>query len=147
MELSDMISYSVTAQSPALHRQIFALCYELITTITILFSSGFFVAALTGDFDTTSSKTLVNIIPMLLLTAYYAVCWSKTGQSLAQKAWGLKVVDKNGHLLPIGKSLQRVLLAGLLSYLLLGLVFLVVSKKHQPLHDQILRTNVVDFQT
>ena len=137
-----MATHPVNSPHPGIRRQVFALGYELITTITILFSSGFFVVALTGGIETTGSKVMTNFLPLLTVSLYYAVCWRKTGQSLAQKAWGLKVTDKNGGLLSTSKSIKRVFLAGTLNLLGISLIFLLFSKTHQPLQDQILGTFV-----
>jgi len=132
----------VTSPLPGVRRQVFAFAYELITTITILFSSGFFVVALIGETEATSSKIITNSVPLLTVSLYYALCWRKTGQSLAQKAWGLKVIDKNGNLLSFSKSIKRVLLSGALNIMGLSLMFLLFSKTRQPLQDQILGTLV-----
>ena len=141
-----MTTHLVNRPHPGIRRQVFALGYELITTITILFSSGFFVIALIGGIETTGSKVMINFIPLLTVSLYYAVCWRKTGQSLAQKAWGLKVTDKNGDLLSLTKSIKRVFLSGVLNLLGISLIVLLFSKNHQPLQDQLLDTIVTSLE-
>jgi len=131
---------------PKVRRQVFALSYELITTITILFSSGFFVTAIVGGSEAKSLKVITNVIPIVTVLLYYIVCWSKTGQSLAQKAWGLKVTDKNGDLLSLTKSIKRVFLSGVLNLLGISLIVLLFSKNHQPLQDQLLDTIVTSLE-
>lgn len=138
----EMASHFVNPPHPGLRRQVFAFGYELITSITIIFSSGFFVAAIIGGVGSTSSKIMTNVIPLVTVSLYYVICWRKTGQSLAQKAWGLKVTDKNGELLSMSKSIKRVFLSGALNLLGLSLIFLLFSKSHQPLQDKILGTLV-----
>ena len=137
-----MSSHFANPPHPGVRRQVFAFTYELITSITIIFSSGFFVSALFGEINTTSSKIMINFIPLLAVSLYYGICWRKTGQSLAQKTWGLKVIDKNGKLLSISKSIKRVFLSGALNLTGISLIFLLFSKTHQPLQDQILGTFV-----
>ncbi len=138
----EMASHFVNPQHPGVRRQVFAFGYELITSITIIFSSGFFVTAIIGGVGSTSSKIMTNVIPLVTVSLYYVICWCKTGQSLAQKAWGLKVADKNGELLSMSKSIKRVFLSGALNLLGLSLIFLLFSKSHQPLQDKILGTLV-----
>ena len=139
----EMASHGVNPPHPGVRRQIFAFGYELITSITIIFSSGFFIAALIGEIGTTSSKIMTNVIPLITVSLYYVICWRKTGQSLAQKAWGLKVTDKNGELLSTSKSIKRVFLSAVLNLLGISLIFLLFSKTHQPLQDKILDTLVI----
>ena len=139
----EMASHVVNPPHPGVRRQIFAFGYELVTSITIIFSSGFLVAALIGEIGTESSKIITNVIPLFTVSLYYVMCWCKTGQSLAQKAWGLKVTDKNGELLSTSKSIKRVFLSAVLNLLGISLIFLLFSKTHQPLQDQILGTFVI----
>jgi uncharacterized RDD family membrane protein YckC len=137
-----MASHVVNPPHPGVRRQIFAFGYELITSITIIFSSGFLVAALIGENGAVSSKIITNVVPLVTVSLYYVVCWRKTGQSLAQKSWGLKVTDKNGELLSMSKSITRVFLSGVLNLLGVSIIFLIFSKNHQPLQDKILGTLV-----
>jgi uncharacterized RDD family membrane protein YckC len=138
-----MTTQFAASPHPGIRRQVFAFGYEIITTVTILFSIGFLVTALFGGSGTASSKIITNVFPILLVALYYALCWNKTGQSLAQKAWGLKVAEKNGDLLSTSKSFKRVLLAGAFNLTGFSIIFLLFSKNHQPLQDQFLGTVVV----
>ena len=137
-----MTRHFVNPPGPGVRRQVFALGYELITSITIIFSSGFVVAALIGEIGTASSKIMTNVIPIVTVSLYYVICWRKTGQSLAQKAWGLKVTERNGELLSVSKSIKRVFLSGAFNLLGVGIIFLLFSKPHRPLQDKILGTVV-----
>jgi len=96
----EMASHFVNPHHPGVRRQVFAFGYELITSITIIFSSGFFVAAIIDGTGTTSSKIMTNVIPLVTVSLYYVICWRKTGQSLAQKLGGLKSPTKMGNYCP-----------------------------------------------
>jgi len=46
-----------------------------------------------------------------IIGVYLAFCWTRTGQTLASKAWGLKVTRHDGRLLTPSSALARYLLA------------------------------------
>ena len=138
-----MTTDTIVFRHPGVSRQMFAFGYELITTITVLFSVGFFVALSLGELESVRSRILINICPIFTLALYYTICWNKTGQTLAQKSWGLKVVDRNGQTLPMITCVKRVILSALLNISCISLIFLLLTKKHQPLQDIILRTSVI----
>ncbi|MEO8188145.1 MAG: RDD family protein [Burkholderiaceae bacterium] len=43
--------------------------------------------------------------------AYFVICWARTGQTLALKAWRLKVIDSDGRPPRSGRAIARYLLA------------------------------------
>ena len=43
--------------------------------------------------------------------AYFVVCWARTGQTLALKAWRLKVIDSDGRPPRSGRAIARYVLA------------------------------------
>ena len=45
----------------------------------------------------TTQRTLLQIALFVVIGAYFVVCWTRTGQTLALKAWRLKVVDSEGR--------------------------------------------------
>ena len=43
--------------------------------------------------------------------AYFVICWTRTGQTLALKAWRLKVIDSDGRPPRSGRAIARYVLA------------------------------------
>ena len=43
--------------------------------------------------------------------AYFVICWARTGQTLALKAWRLKVIDSDGRPPRSGRAIARYVLA------------------------------------
>ena len=43
--------------------------------------------------------------------AYFVLCWTRTGQTLALKAWRLKVIDSDGRPPRCGRAIARYVLA------------------------------------
>lgn len=47
----------------------------------------------------------------VVIGAYFAWCWSRGGQTLAMKSWGLRVVDRDGRPPSLVRAALRYLLA------------------------------------
>lgn len=83
-------------------------------------------------------------INLLLGIIYYGYFLSTTGQTLGGRAMGIKVVDANGNVLPVGKAVLRYL-ASIVSAIILGIGYLMMlwDSKKQTLHDKIAGSYVV----
>lgn len=60
--------------------------------------------------------------------AYFAWCWSRGGQTLAMKSWGLRVIGADGHRLSVGRAVLRYVLAWHL--FAPGLAFVALFQAH-----------------
>jgi uncharacterized RDD family membrane protein YckC len=58
-------------------------------------------------------RALLQVFLVLLLGAYYVRCWTRGGQTLAMKAWKLRVVGPQGGALTTGAAIARFAIAGL----------------------------------
>ena len=47
----------------------------------------------------------------VVIGLYFAWCWSRGGQTLAMKSWGLRVVDRDGRSLSLQRAALRYVLA------------------------------------
>lgn len=58
-----------------------------------------------------SERTLLQFALFVAVGAYFVVCWTRTGQTLALKTWRLKVVDSEGRPPHGRRAIARYVLA------------------------------------
>lgn len=56
-------------------------------------------------------RWVLQAVLFVTIGAYFSWCWSRTGQTLAMKSWGLRVVDADGRPLALKLAVLRYLLA------------------------------------
>lgn len=56
-------------------------------------------------------RILLQLVLFVVIGIYFVICWTRTGQTLALKAWRLKVVDSSGRPPRSGRAMARYALA------------------------------------
>ena len=71
------------------------MIYEAVLLLGVVFVVGYaLLASLQWSYPLPpTQRTLLQIALFVVIGAYFVVCWTRTGQALALKAWRLKVVD------------------------------------------------------
>ncbi len=123
--------------------QLCALGYEAITGAAIVFSVSFIFVAILGNSPEGSVRYLLALIIALSLQVYYSWCWVKKGQSLAQRAWGLRLQSVDNATLTIHQSVMRLWLAAILNISMISVFFLLFSKQNQFAHDIFMKCRIV----
>jgi len=79
-----------------------------------------------------------------VIATYFVVNWTRSGQTLGMRAWGLHAVDEQGRRLRVLRALLRFVWATL-AWLpgALGVLFLYLDPEHLPLHDRLSRTRLL----
>ena len=77
---------------------------------------------------------------LCLLTAYLALGWMTTGQTVGDRLLGLRVVNRHARLPGAGLALLRAVLCVLFPILLF---WVAVSRQNRSVQDLLLRTSVV----
>ena len=93
-----------------------------------------------------SSKhvTILSLCLFLVLAVYFAWCWTHGGQTLAMRAWRLRVVTRTGRAVNPTQALLRFLLAWpSLGIFGIGLIWALVDPEKQFLHDRLAGTRIV----
>ena len=127
-------------QRPTKGRQLGSLGYECITTVALTFTIGFITTAILGGTNLTLLRFVVMAAILLGVSAYYILCWTISGQSLAQKSWGLKLSNEAGATITAATASKRVILSIAFNLTLIGPALLLVAKDNQLPQDKILGT-------
>lgn len=130
----------MNATTPGLPRRLASMVYEAV----LLFAVGFFAAWLfffaSGGRDATAgaSRHLLQLFIGVVFAGYFLWCWLRGGQTLAMKAWRIRVVE----LTPL-KALVRFALALVLVPTLISIVWSFFDRDRQFLHDRLAGTRLI----
>jgi len=116
------------------------MLYELL----LLFAVGFFAAWLfffaSGGRDATSGEARYALqgFIVLVFVAYFLWCWLRGGQTLAMKAWRIRLVGVSP-----GRALLRFILAAILVPTGISILWALFDRERQFLHDRLAGTRLV----
>ena len=131
----------MSGTTPGLARRLASMVYEAV----LLFAVGFFAAWLfyfaSGGQDATAGglRRLLQIFIVAVFAGYFLWCWLRGGQTLAMKAWRIRLVAVTP-----AKALLRFALATLLLPTLVSVLWTFVDRDRQFLHDRLAGTRLVD---
>lgn len=121
---------------PSLWLRIAAMVYELVLLFGVVFLVSYALlsaARWTYPLSPGQRWALQGVL-FITIGLYFAYCWSRGGQTLAMKSWGLKL-ESPGQPLSLGRALLRYLLAW---HLLLPSVLVVSALQMHALVDLLL---------
>ena len=140
-----MSEYKVSNQNikfPTKSRQLCSLGYECITTVTLIFIIGFMTSAIFGSSPSTTLRFILTLTIILGISGYYVLCWATSGQTLAQKSWGLRITNGSGTQVSMRTAFKRFLLSTLFNLTMIAPTMLLFTKHNQYPQDQLLNTLV-----
>jgi uncharacterized RDD family membrane protein YckC len=132
----------VTGTTPGLARRLASMVYEAF----LLFAVGFFAAWLfffaSGGRDATAgaARHLLQLFIVLVFASYFLWSWLRGGQTLAMKAWHIRLVDVTP-----AKALLRFMLALVLVPTLLSVLWSLLDRDRQFLHDRLAGTRLINI--
>jgi uncharacterized RDD family membrane protein YckC len=125
--------------TPSLARRLAAMVYEafLIFAVAFLAAWIFFFASGARDATLGVLRRELQLFIVAVLAAYFLWCWLRGGQTLAMRAWRIRLVEVTPR-----KALVRFLLAAAL--LPLAILWALVDRDRQFLHDRLAGTRLID---
>jgi uncharacterized RDD family membrane protein YckC len=121
-----------------------SLLYESVLLVPVLFVAALPFLLLTHDAASRWMKPLFQLWLLAVLGLYFGYCWVKGGQTLAMKAWRIRVQRADGAALSWRQALLRFVLAcWTLAPAGLGLLWALVDRDRQFLHDRLAGTRIV----
>lgn len=128
----------MSGATPGLPRRLASMAYEAV----LLFAVGFFAAWLfffaSGGRDATTGALRhgLQLFILAVFAGYFLWCWLRGGQTLAMKAWGVRLVDVTPR-----RALLRFVLLALLP---LSIVWALFDRDGQFLHDRLAGTRLIN---
>jgi uncharacterized RDD family membrane protein YckC len=125
--------------TPSLARRLAAMVYEAFLIFAVAFFAAWIFFFASGARDATSGalRRELQIFIVAVLAAYFLWCWLRGGQTLAMRAWRIRLVEVTPP-----KALVRFLLAAAL--LPLSILWALLDREGQFLHDRLAGTRLID---
>jgi uncharacterized RDD family membrane protein YckC len=96
-----------------LARRMAAFIYEGVLLFGVVFFTGFVYATLTRQHHALQGHTGLQLFVFAMLALYFATFWSRGGQTVAMRAWHVRLVRASGAAVTPLRALARYLLAWL----------------------------------
>ena len=125
--------------TPGIARRLASMLYEAILLFAIAYFAGFaFLSASRGAPLEGWLRTAHQLLLGAVFAAYFLWCWLRGGQTLAMKAWRIRLEQVSPP-----RALLRFLLALLLVPTGISLLWALVDRERQFLHDRLAGTRLV----
>lgn len=95
--------------APGLMRRLASLMYEGLVLFGVVFVAGYLYSSLTQQRHALTGMHGLQAFLFLILGIYFVWFWTHGGQTVAMKAWHLRLVDRQGQGLTQGRALVRYL--------------------------------------
>jgi uncharacterized RDD family membrane protein YckC len=99
--------------TPSLRRRLACFIYEGVLLFGVLMISGYLFSSLTQQRHALSGRNGLQAFLFVVLGIYFVWFWSHGGQTVAMKAWHVRLVDRDGRPVSEWRALARYLLAWL----------------------------------
>lgn len=126
--------------TPGLFRRLAAMFYEALLLFAVAFFAAWLFYFASRGADTTHGwpRLVLQLLIGLLFAGYFLWCWLRGGQTLAMKAWRIRLVQVTP-----AKALLRFALALVLVPTLVSVVWSLLDRDRQFLHDRLAGTRLV----
>lgn len=102
--------------TPSIVRRAASLAYETVLLIAIAFvATSVFMFASGGEHAEGRQRLLLQLYLGMVFAAYFLWCWLRGGQTLAMKAWRIKLILSDGGRVPPSRALLRFVLFALIA--------------------------------
>lgn len=125
--IADAAPEPVAGPAPAILRRLACFVYEGVLLFGVLMISGYLYSSLTQQRHALQGKHGLQAFLFVVLAIYFTWFWSHGGQTVAMKAWHLRLVDASGGPVSQARAFMRYLaswlwfLPALVIYSLAGL--------------------------
>lgn len=100
-----------TAATPGITRRLACFVYEGVLLFGVLMIAGYLYSTLTQQRHALHGTTGLQLFLFLVLGIYFIWFWTHGGQTVAMKAWHVRLVGRTGQPLSQTRALARYLLA------------------------------------
>ena len=99
--------------APGLWRRMAAFVYEGVLLFGVLMAAGLLFSGLTQQRHALQGKTGLQTFLFVILAIYFTWFWSRSGQTVAMKAWHIRLLRADGQPVRQAQALLRYVLAWL----------------------------------
>jgi uncharacterized RDD family membrane protein YckC len=126
--------------TPGIARRLASMLYESILLFAVAFFAGWLFFFASGGRDATSGwpRYALQVFIIAVFAAYFLWSWLRGGQTLAMKAWKIRLAGVTP-----GNALPRFFLALLLVPTGISLLWALFDRDRQFLHDRLAGTRLV----
>jgi uncharacterized RDD family membrane protein YckC len=130
----------VSGTTPGLPRRLASMVYEASLLFAVAFFAAWVFFFASGGRDATAGgmRHLLQLFIGLSFAGYFLWSWLRGGQTLAMKAWRIRLIDVT----PL-RALLRFALALLLVPTLISIVWSFFDRERQFLHDRLVGTRLI----
>jgi uncharacterized RDD family membrane protein YckC len=131
----------LSGATPGLPRRLASMVYEAVLLFAVAFFAAwvFFFASGGRDASSGALRYELQLFIAAVFAAYFLWCWLRGGQTLAMKAWRIRLVDLSPR-----KALVRLLLAFVFVPTGIAVVWALFDRDRQFLHDRLSGTRLVN---
>lgn len=134
----------VLLPSVRLRVRLIALIYEALIITALLFIATAAFTAVFGDSRAQPMQLLLRVFLFVVAGMYFVGSWTGGRRTLPMRTWRMHLVDESGQYLSVGRASLRYVLAALgVTLGGIGILWAMVDRDRQFLHDRIGRTRVV----
>jgi uncharacterized RDD family membrane protein YckC len=95
--------------TPGLRRRMAVFVYEGVLLFGVLFVAGFVYTTLTQQRHALQGQTGLQLALFVVLGLYFVTFWTRGGQTVAMRAWQVRLVSADGAPVGRGRALTRYL--------------------------------------
>ncbi|MBQ0931977.1 RDD family protein [Ideonella sp. 4Y16] len=103
------LNTSPTQRAPSLRRRLACLVYEGVLLFGVVMIAGYLFSALTHQTHALRGREALQAFLFLVLGIYFGWFWSRSGQTVAMRAWHIRLVDVHGQPVGQGRAVARYL--------------------------------------
>lgn len=97
--------------TPSIKRRLAAFLYEGVLLFGVLMFSALPYSALTGMHNAIEGQAGLKAFLFIVLGVYFGWFWTHSGQTVAMKAWHVRLVDTQGQPVTYGRAVARYVLS------------------------------------
>ncbi len=105
------VAGAAAGQVPGITRRLACFVYEGVLLFGVVMIAGYLFSSLTQQRHALEGRHGLQAFLFVVLGIYFGWFWSRGGQTVAMKAWHLRVVDTAGRPVGQGRAVLRYLLA------------------------------------
>jgi len=134
----------MASELPGIARRLASMLYEGLVVFSILLIGFLLPQIVFYGFGMVLGGRMLMLHIFILLMGYFVWCWLNGGQTLPMKTWKLRITNSDGSRLRPTQAILRYM-AAWPSILLggIGLLWAVVDKDKQFLHDRIAGSRII----